>query len=329
MRPPPRPPALRPDGPGAAGAVGAAHRLRGPAARQELRRRPAARDQHAGPGAPARRLAARRRAPGASSFEGMALVEHLLMEGEVRMTVADYANAVKVYEKLVDDRPARGRVPPAARDRDGLLPAHAPSSPSASSTRPPASSPSNAEIHYQWGLYYKMMKVKSRAVAEMRTAVRLNPRHKAARGRARGALAEGHGADLASRSCSAELAPLPGPDRELVEEERASGTRARAAPRAARGAWRARHAHAAASSTGTIATTTRAPRQRSRAGRASADERRGAEDAAEEQVQVEHVDEQRLVAEQRQRAARRAAASRAAISTSSSSSSSPPRRTSA
>ena len=39
--------------------------------------------------------------PGASSFSGTARVEHLLMEGEVRMTVSDYANAVKVYEKLV------------------------------------------------------------------------------------------------------------------------------------------------------------------------------------------------------------------------------------
>jgi Tfp pilus assembly protein PilF len=42
--------------------------------------------------------------------------------------------------------------------------------------------PDNADVHYQWGLYYKVMKVRSRAVAEMRTAVRLNPRHKAARG---------------------------------------------------------------------------------------------------------------------------------------------------
>ena len=41
--------------------------------------------------------------------------------------------------------------------------------------------PDNAEVHYQWGLYYKVMKIKSRATAEMRTAVRLNPKHKAAR----------------------------------------------------------------------------------------------------------------------------------------------------
>ena len=41
--------------------------------------------------------------------------------------------------------------------------------------------PDNADVHYQWGLYYKVMKVRSRDVAEMRTAVRLNPRHKGAR----------------------------------------------------------------------------------------------------------------------------------------------------
>ena len=41
--------------------------------------------------------------------------------------------------------------------------------------------PDNADIHYQWGLYYKAMRQRSRAVAEMRTAVRLNSRHKQAR----------------------------------------------------------------------------------------------------------------------------------------------------
>jgi Tfp pilus assembly protein PilF len=41
--------------------------------------------------------------------------------------------------------------------------------------------PDNADYHYQFGLYFKAMKVKSRAVAEMRTAVRLQPRHQAAR----------------------------------------------------------------------------------------------------------------------------------------------------
>jgi hypothetical protein len=119
-------------------------------------------------------------APGASDFEGQALVEHLLMEGEVRMTVSDYANAVQVYQKLVDAAPhvavhhlrlatAMACWPRTAKlaEREYYEAARL--------------EPDNADIHFQWGLYYKVMKVKSRATAEMRAAVRLNPRHRAAR----------------------------------------------------------------------------------------------------------------------------------------------------
>ena len=62
--------------------------------------------------------------PGASNFEGRAQIEHLLMEAEVRMTVSDYANAVKVYEKLVELAPKVGAFRAAARHRHGLLPPH-------------------------------------------------------------------------------------------------------------------------------------------------------------------------------------------------------------
>jgi tetratricopeptide (TPR) repeat protein len=120
-------------------------------------------------------------APGASSFEGKAKIEHLLMEGEVRMTVADYANAVKVYEKLVKTAPRvaafhlRLAVAMACYPRTSKLAER-------EFFEAARIEPDNAEVHYQWGLYYKVMKIKSRAVAEMRTAVRLNPRHKGARG---------------------------------------------------------------------------------------------------------------------------------------------------
>jgi Flp pilus assembly protein TadD len=119
-------------------------------------------------------------APGASGFEGRAQIEHLLMEGEVRMTVADYANAVKVYEKLVTVAPKvaafhlRLAVAMACYPRSAKLAER-------EFYEAARLEPDNAEIHYQWGLYYKVMKIKSRAVAEMRTAVRLSPRHKAAR----------------------------------------------------------------------------------------------------------------------------------------------------
>ena len=119
-------------------------------------------------------------APGASGFEGRAQIEHLLMEGEVRMTVADYANAVKVYEKLVMTAPRvaafhlRLAVAMACYPRASKLAER-------EFYEAARLEPENAEIHYQWGLYYKVMKIKSRAVAEMRTAVRLSPKHKAAR----------------------------------------------------------------------------------------------------------------------------------------------------
>jgi len=119
-------------------------------------------------------------APGSSGFEGRAQIEHLLMEGEVRMTVADYANAVKVYDKLVRVAPSvaafhlRLAVAMACYPRTAKLAER-------EFYEAARLEPENPEVHYQWGLYYKVMKIKSRAVAEMRAAVRLSPKHKAAR----------------------------------------------------------------------------------------------------------------------------------------------------
>lgn len=118
--------------------------------------------------------------PGASNFSGKAQVEHLLMEGEVRMTVSDYANAVKVYDKLVKLAPKVA----AFRLRLATAMACYPRTAKLAERQFFEASrlePKNAEVHYQWGLYYKIMKIKSRAVAEMRAAVRLNPKHRAAR----------------------------------------------------------------------------------------------------------------------------------------------------
>jgi len=41
--------------------------------------------------------------------------------------------------------------------------------------------PNSAEIHYLFGLYYKRMRLKNRALAELRTALFLDPRHSQAR----------------------------------------------------------------------------------------------------------------------------------------------------
>ncbi len=118
--------------------------------------------------------------PGASGFEGNAQIEHLLMEGEVRMTVSDFANAVKVFAKLVDLAPkvasfharlaiAMASYPRTAKqaEREFLEALRL--------------EPDNADLHYQFGMYYKIMKQRARALAEMQIAVRLNRRHPLAR----------------------------------------------------------------------------------------------------------------------------------------------------
>ena len=117
---------------------------------------------------------------GVSNFEGRAQIEHLMMEAEVRMTVSDYANAVKVYERLVELAPKVG----AFRARLAIAMACYPRTSKHAERQFMEAlrlDPDNADIHYQFGLYYKAMKQRQRAVAEMGTAVRLNPRHKAAR----------------------------------------------------------------------------------------------------------------------------------------------------
>jgi tetratricopeptide (TPR) repeat protein len=118
--------------------------------------------------------------PGSTGFAGRAQIEHLLMEGEVRMTVADYANAVKVYEKLVKVAPSvatfhlRLAVAMACYPRTAKLAERE----FFEATR---LEPDNADFHYQFGLYYKAMKIRARAIGEMRAAVRLSPKHRSAR----------------------------------------------------------------------------------------------------------------------------------------------------
>ena len=114
------------------------------------------------------------------SFAGAAQVEHLLLEGEVRMTVSDYADAVKVYEKLVN------LAPNVAQYRVRLAIAMAGYPRTAKQAEREfldalRLEPNNADIHYQFGLYYKVMKQRARALAEMQTAVKLNQRHRLAR----------------------------------------------------------------------------------------------------------------------------------------------------
>jgi tetratricopeptide (TPR) repeat protein len=115
-----------------------------------------------------------------SGFQATAQMEHLLLEADVRMTVSDYANAIKLYARIVDMAPqvasyhvrlaiAMASYPATAKkaEREFLEALRL--------------EPDNADIHYQFGLYYKVMRQRARALAEMQTAVRLNPRHRPAR----------------------------------------------------------------------------------------------------------------------------------------------------
>jgi Flp pilus assembly protein TadD len=107
-------------------------------------------------------------------------VERLLVEGSVKMTVGDYANAVRSYVKLCELEPGVA----AYRVRLAVAMACYPRTAKSAERQFLEAirlEPNNADIHFQFGIYYKAMKVRSRAVAEFRTAISLNPRHKQAR----------------------------------------------------------------------------------------------------------------------------------------------------
>jgi len=114
------------------------------------------------------------------AMTGTARIEHLLMEGEVRMTVGDFANAVKTYGALVELAPDVA----AYRVRLAIAMAGWPRTAKRAERQVLEAvrlEPGNADLHYRFGLYYKIMKQRPRAIAELRTALRVNPRHKPAR----------------------------------------------------------------------------------------------------------------------------------------------------
>jgi tetratricopeptide (TPR) repeat protein len=114
------------------------------------------------------------------AFTGQAMIDHLLVEGEVRMTVSDYANAVRTYARLVDAAPNVA----AYRARLAIAMACYPKTAKQAEREFLEAlrlEPDSADLHYQFGLYYKAMRQRARSVGELRTAVRLNPRHRLAR----------------------------------------------------------------------------------------------------------------------------------------------------
>jgi tetratricopeptide (TPR) repeat protein len=116
--------------------------------------------------------------PGA--FTGPAQIEHLLLEGEVRMTVSDYANAIKVFKRLVE-------IAPQVADYRAKLAIAMASFPRTAKhaerefVEALRLEPDSADLHYKFGVYYKAMKQRARAQAELETALRLDRRHALAR----------------------------------------------------------------------------------------------------------------------------------------------------
>ena len=103
-------------------------------------------------------------------------IEHLVIEAQIFMSVGDYRNAGRSYEKLIQLQPrvathhaglaaAMSRCPETARqaEREFLEALRL--------------DPDNADLHFQVGLYYKAMAVRSRAISAFRTVLKLQPHH--------------------------------------------------------------------------------------------------------------------------------------------------------
>lgn len=96
------------------------------------------------------------------------------------MMISDHAGAVRTYDKIVELQPgvaahhvrraiAMAGWPQKAKDAE--LEFHEALS----------LDPNNAETHFEFGLYYKAMRQRARALQEMRTAATLDPHHERAR----------------------------------------------------------------------------------------------------------------------------------------------------
>lgn len=107
-------------------------------------------------------------------------LDQMLLDAEVRMTIADYANAVKIFTHIVSLAPDVAQY----RARLAIAMASYPKTAKRAEREFLEAirlDPDNPDLHYQAGVYYKVMNQGTRALAALRTAVRLNPRHALAR----------------------------------------------------------------------------------------------------------------------------------------------------
>ena len=107
-------------------------------------------------------------------------VERLIAQANVHLMISDFPRAIQAYADVVELQPdvvahrvqlasMMVHVPQLARQGERHF---------AEAIR---LDPDNAEAHFQFGLYYKALRVASRAIAEFRTVLRLDPGHEPAR----------------------------------------------------------------------------------------------------------------------------------------------------
>ena len=107
-------------------------------------------------------------------------VDRLLTQANVCQMMSDHPGAMQAYARLVEIAPNV----PAYRTQLGVLMMRWPQTLRQAErhlTEALRLEPNNAETHYQLGLYFRKVKIHSRAIAEFRTALRIDPHHVNAR----------------------------------------------------------------------------------------------------------------------------------------------------
>lgn len=123
---------------------------------------------------------ARPAAAGAPRGPDKGRIEHLVTWGNIQMTISDYGAAVRTFAELVDEAPevaahhvrlaiAMALWPPTAKRAEREFHAAL------------RIEPDNPDAHYQLALYYKSMKLRARALEQLRITLSLDPSHQRAR----------------------------------------------------------------------------------------------------------------------------------------------------
>jgi cytochrome c-type biogenesis protein CcmH/NrfG len=118
--------------------------------------------------------------PTAGSPRNPIQLEHLLTWGNIQMTISDYASAVNTFSELVELAPDV----PAYHLRLAVAMALWPQTAKRAERAFHEAlrlDPDSVDVRYQLAIYYKTMKLRARALEQLRIALSLNPQHKRAR----------------------------------------------------------------------------------------------------------------------------------------------------